>query len=217
MCCLYTVSFLHNYTGDKEFESVCDLVDDSLINLYLQKHNIGNYLTIGRAEQQQKFKRRKGLKHRTDEERQRLRNIRSSCTSKNSFTDDLVDGMSRETSPNGMTDEEPVQVFVKLDAGTPVEEAQDKKLKRVFKRKKVYLHKKDHLSLKERKSSPKSVVELLSINFSEGSSNLNKTKSISTGNLADPHPSGVIGMLVKNTLTLHSDEDLPNIDHHEVC
>lgn len=209
-------------TGDKEFISVSDLVDDSLISLFLEQHDISKHLTLARAKHQQRqsqFKRRNVLRYKNCEEQKgscKFKTPRGS--SKSLESSDAFVGMFRELSPDN-NDEEQVQVFVE-DEGEmrPKALSQSDKVKR----RRMHFRRKgqDCLSVTDNKHTPHEIVNLLSVytrSHSEDpppSTSLSKQKSASAGTLLESKVA--IGQLLKNTLVLNTKEDLSHANHDEV-
>lgn len=60
------VVLIHSITGDKKFDNLQDLVEDGLITLYLQNHDVakameeGRTCTLARKKTQKKLKRQHG-------------------------------------------------------------------------------------------------------------------------------------------------------------
>ncbi len=195
---------------DKEFDSVNDLVDDTLILLYLDQHNIKQQLSLGRVQQQNinaKLKRRNGLRYKTEENKKSLFRIRSreSIIENNS---DSVDGVFRQLSYNVDIEEEPIQVFIENELG--VRQPKTRATSEKVKHKRFHLRKKREMSLEDRKSCPPSeIVNLLALYTiksygGDKDYELNKQTSTSTGDISS---TGAIGQLLKKTLTIHSDDD----------
>lgn len=208
--------------GDKEFNSVSELVDDSLIMLYLEQHDISKHLTLGRAKRDRVIKRRNVIKNKNKEDVIDLtqrRSVFAHNSSKSLETSDHVDGVYRELSSNDM---EPVKVFVEDEKGTGKlirQKAHSEKMDR--KKFNLRIRKKDgNMAVNDRKSCPQEIVNLLSIYTTKPSSDdltvndrlSSHTKASSTENLTDIKPTGAIGQLLRNTLSIHSDENLAKHD-----
>lgn len=209
------------FLGDKEFNSIGELVDDSLIMLYLEQHDISKHLTLGRAKRNRVIRRRNVIKSKvTDEDTSDLiqqRRLKFAHNSSKSLeTSDHVDGVYRELS----TDMEPVKVVIEDEKGSGKLQRQKAHSEKID-RKKFHLRikKKDgNMSINDRKSCPQEIVNLLSIYTTRPSStdlthnNNGMSHTKSTENLSEIKSTGAIGQLLKSTLSIHSDENLSKID-----